>query len=380
MEGTGTNLRMPMNPPFNAEYEAIYEGQITTGGTLDQGLTVLKQADPYKNANIRLWDQNVRPANVQQWSLILEQELWAQMVLSVGYVGQHGTHLIVPMPYFQKQLRADKTTVRSPYLAGNPLLANIAQISGTEACGNQKYNGLQLNARQRFSKGMEFQVSYTYSKGMSDAIGYYGEGGQAASQSAYFQNLYDRKAEWGPTYFDAKNMFSFVYTYALPFGTGQTFLKNLHPVLNGFLGGWQMGGILNLRSGFPLTIQSTDRSGTTSRGARADRVGNGEGAKEVGKGKSWLDKSAFKEPVAGTLGNSGVGVIRGPGWKSFDLSMQKHFKVTEGSRFEFRAEFFNLTNTPQFGTPVRSVSSATFGEITSAQGERQIQFGLKYAF
>jgi hypothetical protein len=380
MEGTGTNLRLPMNPPFNTEYNAIFTGQTTVGATIDQGLTILQAKDPYKGATIRLWDPNVRPANVQQWSLIVEQQLYSQFVLSVGYVGQHGTHLVVPMPYFQKKLNPDKTTSPSPYLAGNPLLAGIAQISGTESNGNQRYDGLQVNARQRFSKGMEFQLSYTFSKGMSDAIGYYGEGGQAASQSAYWENLYDRKAEWGPTYFDAKSMLSFVYTYQLPFGKGKAFGANMHPILNGIVGGWQMGGILNLRSGFPLTITATDRSGTTSRGARADRIGNGEGPKQVGKGNTWLDKSAFKEPVSGTLGNSGVGVVRGPGWKTFDLSLQKSFPIMEKRGLEFRAEMFNLTNTPQFGVPQRSASSATFGEITSSQGERNIQFGLKFNF
>jgi hypothetical protein len=215
---------------------------------------------------------------------------------------------------------------------------------------------------------------------MSDAIGYYGEGGQAAAQSAYFQNLYDRKAEWGPTYFDAKNMLNFVYTYAFPFGRKQQWGNNWHPVINSILGGWQMSGILTLRSGFPLTIQATDRSGSRSRGARADRVGNGEGAKQVGAGKSWLDKTAFKEPVSATLGNSGVGVIRGPGWKTFDMTLQKYFPIRENLNVEFRAEVFNLTNTPQFSSPVRSASSATFGEITGAQGERQVQFALKINF
>jgi hypothetical protein len=380
MEGTGTNLRLPLNPPFNTEYNALFTGLTTIGATIDQGLTILQAKDPYKGATIRLWDPNVRPANVMQWSLILERTLWKEMVLSTGYVGQHGTHLVVPMPYFQKKLLPDKTTVPSPYLSGNPQLAGITQISGTESCGNQRYDGLQINARQRFSKGLEFQLSYTYSHGMSDAIGYYGEGGQAASQSAYWENLYDRKAEWGPTYFDAKSMLSFVYTYQLPFGKGKTYGANMNPILNAFVGGWQMGGIWNVRSGFPLTIQATDRSGTNSRGARADRVGNGEGPHNVGKGQTWLDKSAFKEPVAGTLGNSGVGVIRGPGWDTFDLSMQKTFPFMEKRNFEFRAEMFNLTNTPQFGTPVRSASSATFGEITSSQGARQIQFGLKFNF
>ncbi|HXK62150.1 MAG TPA: carboxypeptidase regulatory-like domain-containing protein, partial [Acidobacteriota bacterium] len=204
--------------------------------------------------------------------------------------------------------------------------------------------------------------------------------GQSASQSAYFQYLYDRKAEWGPTYFDAKHMLSFVYIYQLPFGRDKAFGADWNPVLNAILGGWQMGGILSLRSGFPLTIRATDRSGTVSRGARADRVADGEGAKEVGPGNKWFDTSAFREPAAGTLGNSGVGVVRGPGWKTFDLSLAKSFRITEGTSVQFRGEFFNLTNTPQFGAPNSNASSATFGEITSAQGERNVQFALKVLF
>jgi hypothetical protein len=380
MEGTGTNLRMPLNPPWNFEFEAIYEGQTAIGSTSDQGLTVLKAQDPFANVTIRLWDPFVRPANVQQWSFTIEQQLPSQTVVSAGYVGQHGTHLVVPMPYFQRRLTAPGVTVPSPYLSGNPQLAGIAQISGTESNGNQRYDALQLTARKRLSAGLEYQVSYTFSKGMSDAIGYYGEGGQAASQSAYWQNLYDQKGEWGPTYFDATHIFNAHYTYELPFGRGKAFGNGWHPVLNGILGGWNTGGILNLRSGFPLTIQSTDRSGTRSRGARADRIGEGEGPKQVGRGNTWLDKAAFKEPVSGTLGNSGVGVVRGPGWKTFSLTLSKFFPIRERHRIEVRGEFFNLTNTPQFGVPNRSVSAATFGEITGAQGERNVQLALKYSF
>jgi len=381
MEGTGTNLRLPLNPPWNVENEAIYTGQLTVGSTTDQGLTILQARDPYKGATIRLWDPNVRPANVQQWSLILEQQLTRETVITAGYVGQHGTHLVVPMPYFQKQLLPDKTTKPSPYLAGNPAVASvISQISGTESNGNQRYDSLQVTARRRFTAGFEYLLSYTFSKGMSDAIGYYGEGGQAASQSAYFQNLYDRKAEWGPTYFDAKNMLSLVYNYEFPFGRKKSWGANWNPIVNGILGGWQMGGILSLRSGFPLTIQATDRSGSLSRGPRADRVGNGEGPKQVGSGKTWLDKTAFKEPVSGTLGNSGIGVIRGPGWKTFDLSLSKNFALTESKSLQFRAEMFNITNTPQFSTPNRNASSVTFGEITGAQGERNVQFALRFSF
>ncbi len=384
MEGTGTNLRLPLNPPFNTEFETIYEGLpqyvAAPGSTTDQGLSVLKAADPYKGINVRLWDPNVRPANVQQWNFTIEEQIPFNNILSAGYVGQHGTHLIVPMPYFQRQLLPDGTTRPSPYLSGNPLLANIAQISGTEADGNQRYDSLQVNLRKRMSAGLEYNVSYTWSHGMSDAIGYYGEGGQAGSQSAYWQYLYDRKSEWGPTYFDLQHMFVASYVYDLPVGKGKKFASSLHPVANQVLGNWQMGGILTLHTGFPITIQDNDRSGTVSRGARADRVGNGAGPEQVGPGVKWFDVNAFKPTRAGTLGNSGVGVVRGPGLSTFSLAVQKKFPVTERKSFEFRSEIYNLTNTPIFGAPTRNVTSATFGEVRAAQGERNIQFGLKFYF
>jgi hypothetical protein len=378
MEGTGTNLRLPLNPPFNVEFESIYTARI--GQTTEQGFTVVSALDPFVGSNIRLWDPNVRPANAQQWSLLLEYQLPQQTVFTAGYIGQHGTHLVVPMPYFQRRLLAPGRTEPSPYLSGNPQLARIAQISGTESNGNQRYDSLQVTARRRLTRGLEYQASYTWSHGMSDAIGYYGEGGQSASQSAYWQYLYDRRAEWGPTYFDARHMLSFVHTYELPFGHNKALGSGWHPAVNHALGGWQLGGILTLRSGFPLTIRANDVSGTISRGPRADRLGDGEGPKQVGPGTTWLDKSAFRQPVSGTLGNAGVGVVRGPGLKQYDLSLMKQFRVTESNRLEFRAEFFNLTNTPQFNSPNISAPSVTFGELTGAQGERNIQFALKYYF
>src|SRR5438046_8059712 len=107
------------------------------GSNLAQGLSVLNPLDPLKGATIRLWDPNVRPAEVQQWNLTLEFQLPASNVLSVGYVGQHGTHLVVAMPYFQKQI-INGQIVQGPYLAGNPdLVSKISQISGTCSCANQ---------------------------------------------------------------------------------------------------------------------------------------------------------------------------------------------------------------------------------------------------
>ncbi|MBI3472888.1 MAG: TonB-dependent receptor [Candidatus Solibacter usitatus] len=382
MEGTGTNLRLPLNPPFNSEFEGRYDSPSFNlpGSTASQGLSVLTKADPYRGANIRLWDPFVRPANTQQWNLTIERQFAHELVATVGYVGQKGHHLVVPMPYFQRQLLPDGSSTPSLYLSGNPALRVITQISGTNSNGNQKYNALQSTLRKRMSGGLEFQAAYTWSKGMSDAIGYYGEGGQAGSQSAYWQYLYAQKAEWGPTYFDATHMLSLSHVWDIPIGKGKHFGTNLHPALEGIIGNWQLGGVLYLRSGFPLTIRGPDNSGTLSRGARADRIGVGGTRGEVGPNSRWFETTAYRTPLARTLGSAGNGTERGPGWKTYDISIHKRFPIRERIFFEFRAEFFNLTNTPQFNGPNRTVNSATFGEITGAQGERQGQLALKFNF
>jgi hypothetical protein len=393
MEGTGTNLRLPLNPPFNFEYEAVYnQPQFNLPpSNAEQGLTALRPTDPYRGANIRLWDKEVRPANTQQWNLTVERQ-FGDMVGTVGYVGQHGTHLVVPMPYFQRQLLGvnisptgarTAVTAPSPFLSGNPTLATIAQISGTATVANQQYHSLQSTLRKRMSKGLEFQIAYTFSKGMSDAIGYYGEGGQSASQSAYWQNLYDQRAEWGPTYFDAAHMLTLSHVWDIPVGRGRTYGSGMNRILNGFVGNWQLAGILTLRSGFPLTIQGPNNSQTNSRGARASVVDGASGGKtigQVGLRSRWFETSTYRTTLAGEFGNVGIGTERGPGLASYDISIQKEFPIWERARLELRGELFNLTNSPIFSSPNRSVTAATFGELAGAQGERQGQLALRLTF
>jgi hypothetical protein len=384
MEGTGTNLRLPLNPPLAAETTTLYNtpSDILPKTTLDQGLFGLNNPDPFHNATIRLWDPNVRPAEVQQWNFTTEFQLPSSNVLSVGYVGQHGTHLVVAMPYLQKQI-VNGQLFASPYLGGNPALqADISQISGTCSCANQKYNSLQASLHKRFSMGLEYQLSYTWSKGMSDSIGYYGEGGQAGSQSPYMQNLYDRRDEWGPTYFDIKQNFTGSFVYQLPFGQKRKFGSTWNRAVDGVLGGWQMSGILSAHTGFPLTIKmSGDPSGTGARSFRANVVGTPNDLHQIGPGLLYLDPSAYSAPTAGTFGNAGIGPVRGPGMKRLDFSLHKQFNITEKKYFELRAETFNLFNTPIFSSPAsQTITSSLFGQIRSSQGERNVELAAKFYF
>jgi hypothetical protein len=303
------------------------------------------------------------------------------VLLSVGYVGQHGTHLAMPSWYLQKRMMPDGTIQPSPYVAGNPALAQLTSINATTSDGNQRYDSLQATARKRFGHGLEYQLAYTWSKGMADSRGYYGEGGgQASTQGGSPQNTYNRKAEWGPSYFDATHIFTFTGVYDLPFGRGQAVGGNWNKVLDEIAGNWKFSGVLTLRSGFPLTISALDRSGTQSNAARADLIADPNGTAGVGPNATWFNTAAFRQPKAGTFGSEGVGVVRGPGLRNLDLSLQKSFPIRESRRLEFRAEAFNSTNTPVFNAPDFNVNSATFGQILTAQGERNIQLALKFYF
>lgn len=384
LEGTGTNLRTPLNPPFEQEFETRYNLSGTTlpGSTLDQGLFGLNPKNPYAAATIRLWDPFVQPAKVQQWNISTDYELPQENVLTVAYVGQHGTHLMVPMPYLQNEL-VNGQVVQGPYLSGNPVLrSEIAQISGTASIGKQGYNALQTTLRKRYSMGLTYQVAFTYSRGMSDAIGYYGQGGQAGSQSAYWMNLYCQACEMGPTYFDNKFMFVPSFVYDLPFGKGHKTGGNWNKGVDALLGGWELGGVYTAHTGFPLTIKiSGDPSGTGARSFRPNVVGTPNDPHNIGPNTSYLDVSAYAVPAAHTFGDAGTGIVRGPGMSLFNLSLGKDFHVTESKYFQLRGEAFNLFNTPIFLSPASQIiTSALFGQIRSSEGERNIQVSAKFYF
>ncbi len=394
LEGTGTNLRLTINPPFTVEKEGQYTALAVPTTTLDQGYVPISSAtDPFHNTILRLWDPNFRPAVSQQWNFSVQHQFGNTTTLQVGYVGQKNDHLVVAQPYLQKQLLPNGTVIPSPYLSGNPTLQkDIGNISGTEASGNQEYDALQATLQKRLSNGLSGQVAYTYSKCMTDSIGFYGEGSQAATTSAYSQNLYNRAAEWGPCYYDVTHNVTAFLSYDLPFGRGRQFGTDMNKAVNAFVGGWQVNGILSFHGGFPLTINGTDNSGTNARGARANCLAYAPVYGEVNApqgGYQWFDNAqpgnktgatpVFGPAAAGTFGTCGVGTVRGPGLHTADLSLSKQFQFTEHQNLELRGEFVNALNTPVLNAPNRSLG-ANLGLLNSSQDPRNIQIGLKYNF
>jgi Carboxypeptidase regulatory-like domain/TonB dependent receptor len=398
LEGTGTNLRLTINPPFSSEHSADYSNLSYPSSTLDQGYVPITSgasctqagllaASPacFAGATLRVWDPNVQPALANQWNFTVQRQFGGSTTVQAGYVGQKTTHLMVATPYLQKQLLPDGTILNSPYLAGNPTVQNqIGQISGTASNGNQSYHSMQLVVQKRLSQGLSFQANYTWSKCMSDSIGYYGAGGQSAPTSAYWQNLYDNKAQWGPCFYDVTHIFSGYATYDLPFGRNRAYGKNMNRFADAVVGGWQVNAIANFHGGFPLTVNAVDRSGTKARSARANCIapsvvfGTQNVSATLGGGYQWFSPASFAQPASG-FGSCGVGTVRGPGLNTVDLSFSKRFRVTEHQNLEVRGEFINLTNTPILNAPNRSIGS-TLGVVNSSQGPRNIQLAMKYNF
>ncbi|HSY63839.1 MAG TPA: TonB-dependent receptor [Terriglobales bacterium] len=403
LEGTGTNLRLPLNAPFSpSEINAIYNNQAlpTTsstdgivGAAAGQSCTAPAYAC-YAGAFLRVWDPKVQPAIDDQWNLTIQHQFWGDTTFQIGYVGQRAVHLMVPFDYAQRVLLPNSScgtppcTAPSPFFAKNPTLYNVlgnggpgATVSGTQSNGTMGYNSLQAVLQKQMGHGLQSQVSYTFSKCMSNSTGYYGAWNNASSASAYWQNVYDSKAEWAPCYYDATHVLSAYAIYELPFGKGKKFGGD-NKAVNAVIGGWQVAPIISWRTGWPLPIFGSDESGTFGRGPRADCISlpstsmtpiSGAG------GIQWFtNKGNFAEPAVGTFGNCApqLSGLRTPHYSDVDLGLQKNFLLTERFRLQFRTDFINAFNHVQLNSPTTGIG-ASMGQITNAQPPRNIQLALK---
>jgi len=407
LEGTGTNLRLPLNAPFTpAEIDTLYNNLAlpltdTTDG-IAGAATAASCAAPaytcYSHALVRVWDPNVQPAIANQWNITIQHQVSRDTTFQIGYVGQKGTHLMVPFDFAQRVLLPNSScstppcTAASPYFAQNPTLYTVlgnpanaglgAKISGTKSNGNMKYDALQAVLQKQMSHDLQAQVSYTYSKCMSDSTGYYGAWNNALSASAYWQNVYDQRAEWAPCYYDATHVISAYAIYDLPFGHGKMLGTNANKVVNQVIGGWEVSPIVYFRTGWPMPVYGAhDNSGTFSRGARADCNGIPAitNTPISGVGVQWFTNTGqFTDPAVGTFGNCApqLGALRSPRYTDVDLSLHKNFPITERFRLQFRTDFINAFNHVQYNAPDMGLGS-TMGQITSAQPPRNIQLALK---
>jgi hypothetical protein len=214
-------------------------------------------------------------------------------------------------------------------------------------------------------------------------------GAQASNQAQMILDRNDLPRDWGPSALNPDRQASISGSYALPFGRGKRWMQNASGFTDKLVGGWQLNGIVTLLSGFPFTPQiGSNRSGDgdTRNPDRPSLNPAFTGPVVLGNPGQWFNPNAFILPTPGTYGNLGRSVYLGPGLEETDISVMKTTAIRESVSLQFRAEFFNLLNHANFGTPNATVFSGTSfspsaGLITTqATTPRQIQFGLKLIF
>jgi hypothetical protein len=382
MEGTGANLRLPLNPPHFFESFVQYD-PTTGGGSLATGFSDVRPLDQ-PSGQVRAWDPNLRPQFTQQWTIFGEYLLTPSVSANVGYVGHKATHLVTPvegnqpLPGVGDPSTWAPTDRRRPWFATAPLITNI---STTAARGRSDYNALQASVRQRNVNGFEYLASYTLGRVRTNNLGYYGSGG-VQTEGAYWMNAYEPEWNYGPAFFDARHNVVISANYELPYGSGRKWGSDAPALLNTILGGWRFSGIVQARTGFPITV--TDGSGPSLQAVRGNERPNcvGNPVPSDQNITRWLDINAFARAARGTWGNCPIGVARAPGYKNLDVALAKRFD-TGGTRYlEFRAEAFNLTNTPSFSPPARDINAPnTFGTITgTVSTARTVELVLKFFF
>lgn len=323
---------------------------------------------PYSFANKY---ERVTPYSFQ-YLLNVQRELGPSLMLEAGYMGSESHHL--------ESLRAVNESLpgtvgsvnsRAPY-------PNFGRIQLVDNAGNAAYNSASVKITKRYSRGLTLLTSYTFAKSIDNASGIRVQG----DDTLFPQNSYCMACERGFSSFDTRHRFVASGLYDIPIGKGRM-IGVSNRLLDAIVGGWQIGSIVTIQSGFPITpnVGGSDRSGT---GGGFDRP-NATGVSPYQSNptpSSWFNVAAFTPNAPGTFGSAGRNSINGPGLVTWDSSTHKDFNITEKQRLEFRWEAFNIANHPVWGTPNTNVNApAQFGVITGTRTNmRQMQFALKYVF
>ena len=416
----GSESLIQLNPPF------LNDGTLSNGAAplynLSNGFPLDQFGGPLNLAQIqfRAQDPKQRTSYVEQVSFGPQIELSKDTVLSLTYVGNWGRKenrvrdlnqgMIVGsgaggcpvVNFLWANLNINPnpgsqvaTTLNADGSCGLPGQHGYLEYATND--GNTNYNSLQVDLRRTFARGLAYGVNYTWSHGLANYVDNL-TGGQLP------QNAFNYAAQMSNSEIDIVNRFVTYALWQLPFGKGRQWLSN-GGVASKLAANWQFNTIFTAQTGTPFDITAPDRSYTASgnNSPYADCIGNpfsgstdtatGSGG-YVGTGSGFfINPAAFTIPANGTFGSCAPRTFHGPGLWDLDLSFFREFPVTESKRFEFRVEFFNAFNHPNFANPNNNITNpGSFGKVYSTiqpilglgsggPGDpREIQFGLKFYF
>jgi len=431
--GPYSNPSPGFNPPFFVNQSFIAPcSDPSANSALDCRVTQIPQlsfgfpANSLVDPNTPIFfsvDKNLRTPYMQQWHLGIEQELPGNSVFALTYAGSKGTKLYTFFNGNQAEPTADPTAATAPR---RPVFANLinppdgmtCSLANPQDCspvfdtgidwfrstGSSNYNSLQARFEKRFSKGLQFQASYTWAHSLDIASN--ANLGPTQNNSD-FRDFRIPQQEYGNSDFDVRNRLVINSIYELPIGRGKHFLGDAQGVMNQIVGGWQVANIISISSGNWYTVLDANGNFANADGGaggvsqRPDVVGDWNRPGPIAANPScvaptkihtpsaWFNTCAFVDPALGSFGDVGRNTIEAPGYRTWDFSAFKFFKTSERTELEFRAEFFNLLNHtnflfansgPQNGNNATILGTSQFGSLTAARPPRQIQFALKFSF
>jgi len=395
------------NPPFYAESDAFaFGGSCTfaTAACAANGLTpsalsvsngfpiFTSPPDPADFTGTFLSENtNFKLGRVQQFNFNVEHQIPGNIVVTAGYAGSRSDHILVDGNNLNVSSPAACGTVAGYTLGCGPGGASFgvpypafpySTISNQTDTGQAHYNSLQIKAETKSQKyGVYALVGYTYSRaydnGMTDGLG-------TPIGATYYPLPGWQQLDWALSQINLNHDLTASIVYDLPFGKGRRFGNGWNPGVNAVLGNWEVTVIEKAISGFPVfVVDSFNASGVNfqNNGNSLNRP-NQTCNPSSGNSSKFFNTTCFVAPPDGELGNANRAPLSGPDFVNTDFSAIKHFVLREDMRLDFRAEFFNVFNHPQFGLPGADLNSpATFGAINSTvNNPRLLQFALKLAF
>jgi hypothetical protein len=351
-------------------------------------------------------DRELGSGYAQQWNLAVQREITRNLSVEVAYAGSKITHLgipdtninqltveqlalgaqllqRVPNPFFGQIPRSsslgDPTISRAQLLKPFPQFTTVSLYRNN--VGNSSYHALMLKLEKRLSKGLSFLAAYTRSKLIDEASSVF-DATVLTGPVANFPvaDSFNRKLERDLSGGDIPNAFVASFTYELPFGPDRMF--DPRGLAGKLLRGWELAGVVTLQSGLPLAVtQATNFNAFAGFGTqRPNRLFNPELSSSERGTAQFFDIRAFAIAPQFTIGNSSRNPVRGPDYRNADIALIKRSYINERMNVEFRAEVFNLTNTPPLGAPNVVLGTPGFGSITSAGDPRVVQLALKFNF